>query len=131
MVGDPREGPARFEPKPTAEAHFSWLRTRLSTERTLMSWVRTGVSLIGFGFKIFQVAARLPGTVPAHGLFPEAPRYLGLGLIGGGTLYKIRMPLPDAGDDPLLPNKLSEILGELACRGRVHQQDPFGATRSS
>jgi putative membrane protein len=86
MLGDPLEGPARFEPKPTAESHFSWLRTRMSTERTLMSWVRTGVSLIGFGFTIFQVAARLPGTTSAHLLFPEAPRYLGLGLIGGGTL---------------------------------------------
>jgi putative membrane protein len=86
VIGDPREGPVRFEPKPTAESHFSWLRTRMSTERTLMSWVRTGVSLIGFGFTIFQVAARLPGTTSAHLLLPEAPRYLGLGLIGGGTL---------------------------------------------
>jgi putative membrane protein len=86
MASDPLAGPARFEAKPTAESHFSWLRTRLSTERTLMSWIRTGVSLIGFGFTIFQVAARLPGTMPAHVLFPDAPRYLGLGLIGGGTL---------------------------------------------
>ena len=39
----------RFAVKATAESHFSWLRTRLSVERTLMSWVRTSVSLIGFG----------------------------------------------------------------------------------
>lgn len=34
-------------------SHFSWLRTRLSVERTLMSWVRTAIALIGFGFTIF------------------------------------------------------------------------------
>jgi putative membrane protein len=44
-------GPDRFQVKATAESHFSWLRTRLSVERTLMSWVRTSVALIGFGHK--------------------------------------------------------------------------------
>jgi len=86
MVGDPAEGKARFEVKPTAESHFSWLRTRLSTERTLMSWLRTGASLIGFGFTIFQVAARLHDPAAGHSLLPEAPRYLGMALIGGGTI---------------------------------------------
>ena len=47
-----------------------------------MSWVRTAVSLIGFGFTIVQFFDRmqdLPGITPAR--FPEAPRYLGLTLI--------------------------------------------------
>ena len=44
----------RFIVKPGPETHFSWLRTRMSAERTLMSWVRTAISLIGFGFTIFQ-----------------------------------------------------------------------------
>ena len=44
--------PHRFEIKTSAESHFSWIRTRLSVERTLMSWVRTGTALIGFGFTI-------------------------------------------------------------------------------
>lgn len=44
----------RFEVHPHVETHFSWLRTRLSTERTLMSWVRTATALIGFGFTIVQ-----------------------------------------------------------------------------
>jgi putative membrane protein len=73
---------SRFEVNPTAESHFSWLRTRLSVERTLMSWVRTAVSLIGFGFTIEQFFDRLqnmPGVAPAR--FPEAARYLGLSLI--------------------------------------------------
>jgi putative membrane protein len=74
--------PGRFEVRATASDHFSWLRTRLSVERTMMSWVRTAASLIGFGFTIVQFFDRmqdLPGIAPAH--FPNAPRYLGLTLI--------------------------------------------------
>ena len=33
----------RFEVRMTADTHFGWLRTRLSVERTMMSWVRTAV----------------------------------------------------------------------------------------
>jgi len=77
----------RFEVRVTADTHFGWLRTRMSLERTLMSWVRTAVSLIGFGFTIVQFFNRmqeLPGVNPAH--FPKAPYYLGLALIGCGIL---------------------------------------------
>lgn len=52
----------RFEVRATAESHFSWVRTRMSTERTLMSWVRTAVGLIGFGFTIFQFLERFNNT---------------------------------------------------------------------
>jgi inner membrane protein YidH len=79
--------PDRFEAKPTAESHFSWLRTRMSLERTLMSWVRTATALIGFGFTIVQFFERLhdmEGVAPA--LRPQMPRYLGLGLILAGDL---------------------------------------------
>jgi putative membrane protein len=49
----------QFDTHVTAESHFSWLRTRLSVERTLMSWVRTATALIGFGFTIVQFFERL------------------------------------------------------------------------
>lgn len=77
----------RFAIKATAESHFSWLRTRLSLERTLMSWVRTSVSLIGFGFTIVQFFERF-GAMPgvADAARPQAPRLLGLGLIASGIL---------------------------------------------
>jgi putative membrane protein len=77
---------ARFEVKTTSTDHFAWLRTRLAMERTLMAWVRTGSSLIGFGFTIVQFFDRmedLPGVKPAR--FPGAPRYLGLMLITCGV----------------------------------------------
>jgi putative membrane protein len=78
--------PGRFEVRATASDHFSWLRTRLSVERTMMSWVRTATALIGFGFTIVQFFDRMqqmPGTASAY--FPDAPRYLGLSLIFCGV----------------------------------------------
>jgi putative membrane protein len=83
---NPDPGSARFEVKATASDHFSWLRTRLSVERTMMAWVRTAIALIGFGFTIVQFFDRmeqLPAVAPAR--FPEAPRYLGLSLIFCGV----------------------------------------------
>src|SRR5215468_3174370 len=50
----------RFEVRVTSDSHFAWIRTRLSLERTLMSWLRTAVALIGFGFTIVQFLERLP-----------------------------------------------------------------------
>jgi putative membrane protein len=54
----PNEETGRFEVRGTADTHFSWLRTRMSIERTLMSWVRTSTALIAFGFTIFQFLYR-------------------------------------------------------------------------
>jgi putative membrane protein len=71
MPRDPHAGEPRFEVKVTAESHFSWLRTRMSIERTLMSCVRTGTALIGFGFTVFQVAARFhPGSSEGPPIVP-------------------------------------------------------------
>jgi putative membrane protein len=80
-------GAGRFEVRLTADTHWGWIRTRLSVERTMMSWLRTAVSLIGFGFGIVQFFAHLqnmPGVQPAYR--PDAPRYLGLALIASGVL---------------------------------------------
>src|SRR5215471_1068794 len=45
-MGDLRTAPNadRFEVRTTADSHFSWVRTRLSVERTMMSWQRTAVA---------------------------------------------------------------------------------------
>ena len=77
----------RFEVRPTASDHFAWLRTRLSLERTMMSWVRTAVALIGFGFAIVQYLEHLEQTPEARAAYlPHAPRYLGLAMIACGIL---------------------------------------------
>ena len=77
----------RFEVNATVQSHFAWLRTRLAVERTLMAWVRTAVSLIGFGFAIVQFFDRMdqmPGVNPAQ--YPGVAHYLGLALIFCGVM---------------------------------------------
>jgi putative membrane protein len=88
MTGLPTASRAdRFEVRVTADTHFGWIRTRLSVERTMMSWLRTAVALIGFGFAIVQYfnhLQQIPGARPAY--LPTAPEYLGLALISCGVL---------------------------------------------
>jgi putative membrane protein len=89
-MADPVVPANRFEVRVTADTHFGWLRTRLSVERTMMSWIRTAVSLIGFGFAIVQFFERLQqmqGIRPAD--YPRAAQYLGLMLIACGILSLI------------------------------------------
>jgi putative membrane protein len=64
-------------------------RTRLAADRTLMAWVRTALSMITFGFTIYKFLEALyqQSTVPI--LRPNAPRSLGLILIGIGTFAVI------------------------------------------
>jgi putative membrane protein len=88
---DPRIASSqRFDVKSTSSDHFAWIRTRLAIERTLMAWIRTATSLIGFGFTIVQFFQRfneMQGvSAAAH---PDAPRYMGLALIGAGVLGAI------------------------------------------
>ena len=88
-MADVRTTPStgRFEVRVTADSHFAWVRTRLSLERTMMSWLRTAVALIGFGFAIVQYLYHLeqaPGAREAY--LPHAPQYLGLALIGCGIV---------------------------------------------
>jgi putative membrane protein len=110
----------RFQIRATADSHFAWVRTRLALERTATSWVRTAVSLIGFGFTIVQFFERMSGMEGvAPALRPNAPRYLGLSLIGTGvialviTAYQYRMMVrymwdaykPLAGDGAEAPHR--------------------------
>ena len=64
-------------------------RTRLAYERTLMAWVRTALSMIGFGFTIYKFlqVVQEQSTLPV--LRPNAPRNLGLALVGIGTFAVI------------------------------------------
>jgi putative membrane protein len=76
----------RFEVSATASSHFAWIRTRLALERTIMAWVRTSASLIGFGFTIVQFFQRIQSTQTVPVYLPDAPRDFGLALIGSGII---------------------------------------------
>jgi putative membrane protein len=77
----------RFDVRPDVSNHFAWIRTRLALDRTMMAWLRTAISLIGFGFTIFQVMQHLSQVkgVKAPEV-PEAPRYLCLAMIAAGII---------------------------------------------
>jgi putative membrane protein len=78
---------AQYHVEPTAESHFSWLRTRMSIDRTFMSWVRTAASMIGFGFTIVQFFEHLAKMDEFEApRLPHAPLVLGLALIGTGVV---------------------------------------------
>jgi inner membrane protein YidH len=103
-------GTSRFEVRASAADHFAWIRTRLALERTIMSWLRTAVALIGFGFAIVQYLNHLQQTPGARsGYLPTAPEYLGLALISCGVLalaisiWQYRWGLRYLWGDPFTP----------------------------
>jgi uncharacterized membrane protein YidH (DUF202 family) len=61
------------------------VRTALSSEQTLLSWVRTTLSLITFGFTITQIFHYLEGEQQGADLSTD-PRRLGMALICVGVL---------------------------------------------
>jgi putative membrane protein len=111
-MADSRTTPngGRFEVRVTADSHFAWVRTRLSLERTMMSWQRTAVALIGFGFAIVQYINHLQqiqGARPAY--LPSAPEFFGLALILCGivalviSIWQYRWGLRYLWGDPFTP----------------------------
>ena len=66
---------------------LAWMRTELSNLRTLLSWARTSVSMIGFGFTIYNFYRGFLEDL-ASGR-QDAARNLGVALVGAGTLAMI------------------------------------------
>jgi len=68
-------------PETDASTILSVQRTRLASERTLMGWIRTAVSLISFGFTISKALEYAEADHLVPGVRPQAPMVLGLTLI--------------------------------------------------
>ena len=65
------------------------MNTLMAADRTLMSWIRTSLSLLSFGFTIYKI---LEGFQDAGGKFvvrTDVPRNAGLFLTGMGTLAMV------------------------------------------
>ena len=48
------------------DEHDTEVREHLANERTLLSWVRTGVGLISFGIVVERAGALVSQTIPGH-----------------------------------------------------------------
>lgn len=73
---------------------LSFQRTRMSADSTLMSEIRTSISLIGFGFTIyqaFQAFAKTMGTISVASAktFGMALVLMGIAMVGLGIWYHI------------------------------------------
>lgn len=67
---------------------LSWQRSELSNLRTLLAWARTAVSMIGFGFTIYNFYRGFLENLATAGRADSA-RNLGLALVAAGTLAMV------------------------------------------
>jgi putative membrane protein len=101
---------------------MSFQRTRLSADRTLMSVIRTSLSLIGFGFTIYQVfqkmyEAQVLKSARAPRRFGEALVMLGIGMLVVGIGYHVAFMLG-----------LRRLRTDMANDGLIHGESQFPAS---
>jgi putative membrane protein len=118
--------------EPDSLTKFRDANVYLAAERTFLSWIRTGLALMGFGFVVArfgllmrELAAARPGTAPQHAgistQFGTALVMLGVALTVGSALrYVSLLRQLDRGDIPRGPSKLAIALAAaLAVLGCV------------
>jgi putative membrane protein len=71
------------EPNPGTE--LAKERNRAAEERTLMAWIRTSLSLIGFGFGIDRIVAAIDQALAGAVNPIRLTRFLGLSFVALGT----------------------------------------------
>jgi putative membrane protein len=134
------EGGEMTEAAPRSNNLLAMDRSRMASERTLMAWLRTSLSMISFGFTIFKFLEALQQQATNKALRPDSPRNVGLALIGIGTFALIvacvqhRRYLQALGPDqsragldlPLLVSGLVVFLGLLMFVSVVLRWGAFG-----
>ena len=115
-------------------------RTRLAAERSLMAWIRTALSMIAFGFTIYKFLQALHAQSPVPVPRPNAPRNVGLLLVGIGTFsvavaviqhwkYVRKLSPGQVGrrwDLAMIVAILIGLLGILIFASMVYTSGPFG-----
>jgi putative membrane protein len=114
-------------------------RTRMAAERSLMAWIRTALSMIAFGFTIYKFLQAMHAQSPVPVLRPDAPRNVGLLLVGIGTFAVaaaciqhwnyVRKLSPDHAfrwDVAFIVAILIALLGILIFASMVYTGGPFG-----
>ena len=98
---------------------LSFDRTRWSLDGTLMSVVRTSLSLIGFGFTIYQVFSKASALIPRADV---TGRNLGLALLTLGLALLIMGLISHSRSERALEQRRQRLqaLGLLRSEGRHH-----------
>lgn len=73
-------------PAPPSADELNEIRTFLALDRTLLAWVRTAVTLIGFGFTIAKFLRQVISKAELIGIPPLFPLHLGFVLVSLGIL---------------------------------------------
>ena len=97
---------------------LSFERTRMGSDRTLMATVRTSLSLISFGFTIYQLFQKLPGLEGAH----LGGRRLGMALLLLGVGFLVMGLISHSLFDRALAERRQRLhdLGLLRRGGQYH-----------
>lgn len=77
----PDKSEARADP---TSSELSWLRSDFSNLRTLLAWSRTVISLIGFGFTVFNFSTRL-AVEADNARIETAAQNLGMAMVMAGA----------------------------------------------
>ena len=93
-------------------------REHLANERTLLAWIRTGVSLISFGLVVERIGAQI-GSLGSSGLFGIALAALGCLALIMGTVQFLRSRRGIATGDfvPAAVAYMVVVAGSLALAG--------------
>jgi putative membrane protein len=87
-VGARGEGASASPNLSLISTQLSWQRSDLSNVRTLLAWARTAVSMIGFGFTIYNFYRGFLEDLATAGR-ADAARNLGLALVAAGTVAMV------------------------------------------
>lgn len=85
MTGDFKAKESSSQPSAN---EMAVLNTILALDRTLLAWVRTSITLVGFGFTLAKFVHELVSKNVLQGISPTYPRHVGFALmfLGLGTL---------------------------------------------